>query len=203
MVAACVALDADVLALQEVDRRALRSGLCDQAAVIGAGTGLHHEFATTLGLGPFGRYGLALLTRHRPDSVEVFDLPDSAERRVAIIAEMTVRDTRVNPLTIVSTHLQNDEGVAAGQLDVLLDRLERCPGPVLLLGDLNCGPELVEPRLNAHGFVAAQGPPTFPARDPRRRIDWIAGRGVTLRAALAVHVTASDHLPLVAACLHG
>ena len=204
MAAACASLGADVLALQEVDRRALRSGLSDQPAVIAKATGLHHEFASTLDLGPLGRYGLALLTRSRPASVEVLDLPESAERRVALIVELPGAGQSDVPFTVVSTHLQNDDDIAISQLDVLLERLSRSRGPILLMGDFNAGPDLVEPRLAAHGLVAAEAPPTFPAHDPRRRIDWIAGRGVTFPGgARTVDVRASDHLPLVAACVHG
>src|SRR6188472_3297559 len=75
LVAACRGLDADVLALQEVDRRAWRSHLVDQPGRIAWNLGMHHRFDPNRSLGLLGRYGNALLSRGRILDVEHLVLP--------------------------------------------------------------------------------------------------------------------------------
>src|SRR5687767_2104731 len=60
VIATLNALNADVIALQEVDRKTKRSGGVDQPALLGRALGMHVVFAATM---PFddGEYGLALL----------------------------------------------------------------------------------------------------------------------------------------------
>lgn len=210
MARACASLQADVLALQEVDRHSQRAQLSDQPTLVAAASGLQVHFAPTVELDPVGRYGIALATRWQPVDLEEYVLPASSERRVAIIAEVEVPAREVGhctrTLTVATTHLHNDEPVALRQLDALLARLETRSGsrhPVLLMGDLNCGPDMVVPRLMGNGFAVADSAPTFPAGQPRRRIDWIAGRNVEFADVTVPDLTVSDHRPLVAWCRLG
>ena len=195
------ALDADVLGLQEVDRGTPRVRGRDQAGIIARATGMTAHFGRAIQLGG-GEYGNALLVRG--EVVEVVDLPlaSAGEGRMAILARIRVR----GPVWAVAVaHLQNQRrgrpDEAPAQLVTVLSALDRMAGtvsPAVLLGDLNLGPDRVSPLLVERGYTAAVGPPTFPARNPRERIDWIATRGATVGAVVVPDVRASDHRPLVA-----
>jgi endonuclease/exonuclease/phosphatase family metal-dependent hydrolase len=204
LVAACRALDADVLALQEVDRRACRTRLVDQSRRVAWHLGMHHRFDPNRSLGLLGSYGNALLTRGRIVSVEHVVLPTPAplEPRGAILARVAMAGAE---LTIAATHLSNRGNrdvphPARPQLDALLDRLAGVEGPVALLGDLNLGPELAGDAVSAAGFTRVDAPPTYPSDEPRISIDWIAVRGIDVSATEVPDVRSSDHRPLVATC---
>jgi endonuclease/exonuclease/phosphatase family metal-dependent hydrolase len=68
----------------------------------------------------------------------------------------------------------------------------------VLLGDLNLGPEVVEPAVAAAGYELAPTPATFPAEEPRRRIDYVAVAGLTVAGARVPRVPLSDHRPVIA-----
>jgi len=84
------------------------------------------------------------------------------------------------------------------QLRRVRDALSALPGPRLLMGDLNLGPEVVEPAVTAAGYRLAPTGPTFPARGPRTRIDFVAVSGLEVLAASTPAPGMSDHLPVVA-----
>jgi endonuclease/exonuclease/phosphatase family metal-dependent hydrolase len=204
LVRACRSLDVDVLALQEVDCRAWRSRLVDQAGRIAWHLGLHHVFDPNRSLGLLGRYGNALLSRGRILDVEHLSLPTPPplEPRGAIVARVSIPG---GVLTVAATHLANRgrrEGAhpASPQLDALLERLAGVDGPVVLAGDLNLGPDRAEAPIRAAGFTRVVAPPTFPSNAPRIHIDWIAVRHLDVVAAEVPALTASDHRPLVASC---
>jgi len=192
-------LGADVVALQEVDRRVVRSWFRDQAAIAGRGAGLEHRFLPARPLGPLGRYGVALLLPPGPHDLGNLALHSIGEPRVALFARCRVEGRWV---TVVSTHLQNAAGDgpadAPAQLDQLLEELSKWPTPWILMGDLNLRADKVLPRFAAAGLEAVESAPTFPAHDPKVRIDWIGVRGLTNDAVEVPPLQASDHLPLVA-----
>jgi len=204
MQSAVASLDADVVALQEVDRHVVRSRFADQPRRLAEAAGLTPLFAAARGLGPIGRYGNALLVRGDPRRVATLRLHAVGESRVAVFAQVELDGVE---LTAVSTHLQNrragrpDE--APDQLRQVLDELGSWPRPHLLLGDLNLRADTVLPVLEAAGMTAIGSGPTFPADAPRLRIDWIAVAGlaeVGLRVGdvQVPDLRASDHRPIVA-----
>jgi len=195
--AAVASMGADLVALQEVDRHVVRSCFADQAARLGECVGLVAHFAPARAMGPFGRYGNALLVRGSATRVEHVPLDSLGEQRVAIFATVRIQE---HQLTAVSTHLQNRRrgrpAEAPQQLDQLLGELRTWPQPWVLMGDLNLHPDVVIPRLEAAGLRAAESGPTFPSDRPRVRIDWIAVRGLEVCAVDVPDVRASDHRPL-------
>ncbi len=196
--AAVAELDADVLGLQEVDVAVPRSGGVDLAAVAAdAVPGRVVHFAPAIPLDG-GNYGNALVVRGELAQVEDLALPGAGEPRVLTLARVLVRGVA---LSVGLTHLQAPRrgrtDVAREQLPWVLQRLAERPGPWALLGDLNLEPPEVDPVLAEFGFVAVEGPPTFPATRPVRRIDWIALRGAAPGRGRVPDVRASDHRPLV------
>jgi endonuclease/exonuclease/phosphatase family metal-dependent hydrolase len=209
-------LDADLVALQEVDRDLPRSGRVDQARVLGEALGMAWRFTPAL-LGTPGSpdgwrpvepgapdaggaaYGIALLSRLPLGAVEPVRLPrrGDEESRVAQVAEVAVGGRR---LTVAGTHLSNVPRSAISQLRTLRRRLDRRGGPRLLLGDLNlCRPLVWVVVLRGwrplvHGGTFHDRPPG--ALRPRVQLDHVlvAGRdGPRPGHARIVSGPASDH----------
>ena len=187
LAAACASFGADVLALQEVDDLAVRSGNVDIAAVVAEACDMAWVFGPATKLGKRGRYGNALLVRDAAiEDVEVVPLPHSPteEPRSVILA-------RARGVSIAATHL-GIRGDAKPQLPVAVRALCDRPGPRLLVGDLN----LTRPQVAPLRLVAA--PPAFPAHRPRRAIDHVAHDDGLRATAVSVlpRQPVSDHRPL-------
>jgi len=196
LAAACRSLRADVLAVQEVERFARRSGFRDEMRVIARATGLRAVFGEAARR-KWRSYGNVLLARGPITDVEVLKLPRPAagEPRVAIVARVAVDGVG---LSVAATHLSFRRGEGAPQLDVLLAALAERPGPRLVLGDLNIGPDVVLPAVTAAGYTVAPTEATFPAGAPRTRLDYVAVSGLDVVSGSTPAVGTSDHLPVVA-----
>ena len=214
-------LDADVVAVQEVDRDQGRSHRADQARLLGEALGMEWRYAPAL-LGTPGSaegwqvpvpgdpdpggtaYGIALLSRLPLDRVETVLLPQSGrdEPRVALVAGVADGGRR---LTVAGTHLSFVPGPNVGQLRALQRHLDERGGPRLLLGDLNLWWPAVRLlslpgwRPLAHGGTFRNRPPGSPG--PLVQLDHVlaAGADGTLppRGTRIVSGPASDHKAVV------
>ena len=191
LIASCRELDADVLALQEVDRRTPRARFRDQASLVARDLGLHVTFVANRHWGPFGRAGNALLSRRPLRERRVLTLGGGRHPRRVIVA-------RTFDTTVVATHLENDRHIATAQFADLLGQLGDPVGPLVVLGDLNAGPDEIGPLAERAGLRPVASGPSFPAGAPNRHIDWIATSGVELDDVEVRTRTCSDHLPVVA-----
>ena len=196
LASACAALRVDLLGLQEVERGARRSGRRDLPAEVGDACGMAHHFAAATRLGWRGRYGNALLVRGTIADVEELALPrvERHERRTALLARAVVAGGEA--VSAAVTHLSHDRAESAAQLAAVLEALVHRPAPRVLLGDLNRRDHEVD-ELVAAGFTVAGGPPTYPAGEPRLRIDHVAVDGLTIADVVVPEVPVSDHRPLV------
>jgi endonuclease/exonuclease/phosphatase family metal-dependent hydrolase len=187
----CARLGADVIGLQEVDRRARRSGRVDEAANIADACRMHHVFAPAHRLGLRGQYGNALLSRTPIVDVDRLPLPRvrNAEPRVALVAS-------TGGLSVAVTHTGGDRAESAAQLVVVLTALSGRAAPRVILGDLNRRDHEVD-LLETEGFDVAGGGPTYPAEDPVLRIDHVAVDGLRITNVEIPTTTVSDHRPLV------
>ena len=195
-------LDADVLALQEVDRDQPRSHGADLTAIAAEACGAADaRFAPAL-VGPPGRwlratgteaagvpsYGVALVSRYPVRSWRVVRLP-AARGRVPVLfpgrtrPELVVDEPRVavvarveapdGPVTVVSTHLSFIPWWNVVQLRRLLLAL-RSEHPLVLMGDLNMGPARAA---RVTGLRPLATGLTFPAHAPREQLDHVLARG--------------------------
>lgn len=192
-------MDADVIALQEVESKA--TGF-DMLGYLSNETGMEGIAGPTL-LKATGDYGNGMLTRFRPVNVRRLDLSvDSHEPRGALDVEL---DCAGWPLRVLATHFGLFPDERRRQTRLLLRELEdQRPVATVLMGDLNEWWLWGRPLrwLHAH-FQETPSPATFPSRFPCFALDriWIKPR--RLLARLAVHRTplariASDHLPVTA-----
>jgi endonuclease/exonuclease/phosphatase family metal-dependent hydrolase len=132
-----------------------------------------------------------------------YPLTPGRHLRGAVFARCSVGRT---PVVVVGTHLSTDAAERPTQAQLLKKALVDLDAPVVLAGDLNETPGGGAWRMLADGLVdggAADNEPTFPAREPGRRIDAILSDPRITVAGWRVVGTdtarrASDHLPVVA-----
>lgn len=206
-VAAVIAeLGADLVALQEVDRRfGRRTGLLDVRALERA-TGLLPLPVSDLPDG-LGWHGNALLVR--PGTawrLRRLDLP-GAEPRGAILAELVLPGAD-SPLRVVAAHFGLLRRCRARQAEAILDAVAQGARiPTLLLGDLNewrlDGARSALRALEPLFGPVTRGQPSFPSRRPLFALDRILGCPRTRVRSVETHDSplariASDHLPIKA-----
>lgn len=219
-------LDADVLALQEVDRDQPRSDLADLTAVAAQAMGaVSYRFAAAVAGTPgaawiaatgteqpgSAAYGIALLSRYPVRSWQVIRLPRIPYRvpvwlrepaKVVVVCEEPrvaltgVVSGPLGEMTVVNTHLSFVPGWNVVQLRRLRRNLAPQPKPVLLMGDLNLS-DGKPARLS--GYRALASAPTFPVGEPVRQLDHILCRGDVgpVKAVCTPELPLSDHRPLV------
>lgn len=221
---AVASLDADVLALQEVDRNQSRSRNADLTRVAAEAMGApEHRFVAALSGSPGSTwlaatgeeqpddaaYGIALLSRHPLSAWQVVRLPAVPVRVPMRFGHRTlptwVRDeprvavvadvaTPEGDLTVVTTHLSFVPWWNRRQLRLLLTALSRRRRPLVLLGDLNMD---LPTACRTSGLRPLASHPTFPAPDPREQLDHVLADGdLSAAATRAVDLGVSDHRAL-------
>jgi endonuclease/exonuclease/phosphatase family metal-dependent hydrolase len=219
-------LDADVLALQEVDRGQPRSHKSDQAAVVAAELatpwwrfapavlgvpGLDGTPADPLTDHPGPAYGIALLSRlpvlswhARSFAAAPIRLPlhEAGQRGLVPVndhprvALAAVIVGPDGPFTVVATHLSFVPGWNVRQLRAIVRWTRTMPGPRLILGDLNL-PGGVPRALSRWRQLARVR--TYPSWRPRVQWDHILADGLApgaVRTVTAHRLPVSDHAGL-------
>ncbi|HVJ51778.1 MAG TPA: endonuclease/exonuclease/phosphatase family protein [Aliidongia sp.] len=192
-------LDADIVALQEVDAQHRACGYLDQWAVLAEAAG--YRCIPGISLRTHRRdYGNALFTRRPVETIRLHDLSiDKREPRGAIDVDV---DVQGRILRIISTHLGLRRQERRRQIERLLGLM---PGPAagtLLLGDLNeWQPLSLNLRLLHRHFHSGRPAASFPSRFPLLALDRILAAGSARLGHIGAHAsplarTASDHLPI-------
>lgn len=223
--AAVAGLDADVLALQEVDRNQPRSHSADLTAVAAEAMGAVDSRFVAAMSGTAGAtwvaatgaeqpdaaaYGVALLSRHPVSAWEVVRLPavrvpvpmrfhgdrlPTWVRDEARVAVAATVDVDGASLTAVSTHLTFLRWWNRRQLKLLVDALGPMPRPVALMGDLNME---LDAATAASGLTPAAAHATFPVDDPSEQLDHVLVEGpLRVTASESRRLPLSDHRALV------
>jgi endonuclease/exonuclease/phosphatase family metal-dependent hydrolase len=218
-------LDADVLALQEVDRNLPRSAHADLTAVAAEAMGAaEHRFVAALGGSPGATwtaatgteqpdsagYGVALLSRHAVAAWEVVRLPalpgrgpwrwhDQRLPRLVRdeprVAVAAQVETPSGCVTVANTHLSFLRYWNGRQLRQLARALRDARRPLVLTGDLNMDARRAE---RATGLASLAAHATFPADRPDRQIDHVLVDGPLVATASEVRrMPLSDHLALI------
>ena len=186
-----VTLGADVYGFQELDRSRWRTRFEHQGALLAAALDGELVWARAKRW-LWGAQANALVVRGEVDAREVLLLPGAGERRVAVLAHVTMDGTA---WSLATTHLSLDPVVADRQLETVLDALAARPRPRVLIGDLNLRPERVAQVATRTGFTLLDGPPTVDARArPDRRLDHVLVQGATILDGGTTKLPLSDHL---------
>jgi endonuclease/exonuclease/phosphatase family metal-dependent hydrolase len=224
--AAIRSLDADVLALQEVDRDQPRSQRADLTAVAAEAMGAQaSRFVAALAGTPgatwiaatgaeqpgSAEYGIALLSRLPAHSWQVTRMPPipfpvpmylPGARKFAIVREeprvaVSARiSTDHGELTVVNTHLSFVPGWNRIHLRRLVRDVTSLPDPLVLMGDLNLR-NARPARITGYRPLVTE--PTFPADAPTHQIDHVMLRrgAIDVRSSCALRLPLSDHRALV------
>ncbi|NKX15836.1 endonuclease/exonuclease/phosphatase family protein [Ochrobactrum pseudogrignonense] len=196
-------IDADVIALQEADKRfGERSGLLDLGLLERRHGLVPVPITSTMPKG-HGWHGNVLLFREGVvRNVRQLALP--VEPRGALVADLQFAS---GPLRVIAAHLGLLKRSREQQAESILSALQEADTlPTLLIGDLN------EWRIGKRSSLASLMPvfnhvstavPSFPSRFPVFALDRVLGTPHNLVTAVEVHNTplarmASDHLPIKA-----
>lgn len=198
--------DADIVALQEVDRGVERTAKRDLPAELAVLTGMNVFFGPNL-RHQGGDYGNAVLTKFpiKLKRNSPLTMIGQGEQRGVIQLMLDVRGTDV---LFLNTHLDSrkDEAeriLSADELTLLVAAAGKTP--VIVCGDFNTAPASkaylkMKTALADAWELAGQGSGfTIPVESPRRRIDyiWISAATIEPVQMKVLHSTASDHLPLL------
>ena len=215
-------IDADVVALQEADKRiggrgaAVPHELIDEHGMYkpvpfrvrhrrtleNFPGGKHAERLFKVNTRNLGWHGNALLVKKHIGVIDVaaLDLP-TLEPRGAVMAELLIGD---RPVRIVGMHLDLSGLWRRRQMRAILDAIHRRPQkmPTILMGDTNEWRDAAGclKELNGAYRVAPTGP-SFHARRPVAALDRIIVDHTLAIEAAGVHASsearrASDHLPI-------
>ena len=197
------ALNADVIALQEIDSSLYATDDTNQLDFLADGLGFNAVMGPTLHR-DYGAYGNAILTHHEIRSFEEYDLSYRRfEPRGAIAVEIGVG---MDSVRVINTHLGLKYWERSFQIDRLLsDLVWTGPQRVIVAGDFNEWCPWTGNNLRLERAFASRGKRlrTFPAQWPRFALDRIflssAVDDLRLEVALSqLTRVASDHLPVVA-----
>jgi endonuclease/exonuclease/phosphatase family metal-dependent hydrolase len=224
--------DADIVVLNEVDFNSSWSHGVNQARYLAEQAGYPYRveqrnmdlrlLTWTLSCGN------AVLSRWPVRSAECFDLPEysaieavlaGTKRGIACCVDVDGR-----PLHVLATHLSyRSESVRVRSAEHLLHRAAQSEHPAVLVGDMNsappgcCGGQVDGTGRNALAVLRASDdlthfeptpntglPPTFPAPDPGKAIDWIlVPAGWRFEEYEVIACDLSDHRPVCASVVPG
>ena len=216
---------ADIVALQETDKRTRRAGGHDIAremakelqmnyarACLNAPRGeepkskqWYLDFEEHIPASDTGDTGIAILSRMPFRDVARVDLPwNECVWRPRLALAATIQNGK-HPVHIFNSHIDPHAAIE-GQLEqhaAILSRAEELAGPIVLLGDFNTLSKrsCLEMRrlLESRGFVTPfkTGTPTWRAGLIRLHTDWIFVRGARVkRFGVARPLNVSDHWPI-------
>ncbi|MCL6613218.1 MAG: endonuclease/exonuclease/phosphatase family protein [Firmicutes bacterium] len=198
--ATITAAEADLIGLQEVERRF--RDRTDGAALLAAAVGRELRFAPALDRmpgEPGGEFGLAVLSRWPILRSSFILLPSRGEPRILLSALV---EGPWGPLRFLTCHLGLDAEERRGQVEAIVRFVEGFRGPAVLAGDFNAPAEAAElgplfTRWQEVQTACGLNEATFPAA--AARIDFIfCPRSWRVLCAAVLPSPASDHRPVVA-----
>ena len=199
-----ISMDADIIALQEVDDRARRSGDIDQASWLADRLGMHAAYGSFMEF-QGGRYGLAILSRQPIQSYESWRLADGHEPRVALAADILTGSGDVITMIVVHYDWVEDDGYRFDQAQETIRRIETLETPWIVLGDFNDVPGsrtmVAFETIGRNVLKPVDDAATFPSGHPEVEIDHIiTGPADVWRPASAMVIPesrTSDHRPVM------
>lgn len=188
-------MDADIIALQEVDRFRRRSAYQDQVQTLATSLQMQWRYAPSVEQGS-SQYGNAILSRFPIEQSEFIRL--SGERESRSVLETTIRVGPL-PLKVVTMHLGVGLADRLNQMPLLLERISSYDGPTVLMGDWNMSAvdPLLQPLTSKWTLLAL--PIEASTVENGRQIDHIYINYGGIQEEAWTHLTtSSDHKPVLA-----
>jgi endonuclease/exonuclease/phosphatase family metal-dependent hydrolase len=199
-------LKPDLVALQEVDNKTGRAKGLDLTAELSWRTGMKGIFGKAMDYDG-GGYGEAVLSRHPIIETKNNLLPHTAKAEPRAALEVHIELPGGVKMVFIGTHLdhQRDQSNRMMQAKRIMELYENSDLPIVLAGDLNATPgsDPINLLLGQWSDAAQDSSkPTFPAKKPTRRIDYIMYKPKNRWKVVEVRVidekVVSDHCPVLA-----
>lgn len=208
-------INADVVAVQEVDSMTRRTGHTYALGEIADAMRYYASYAAAIDFDG-GRYGIGILSRQRPLRIERRTLPGREEARAIIVAEF-------KDYVFAATHLSLTEEDRMASLAIITEMARASRKPFIIAGDMNAEPgSTFIGELEKDFHICSKNAKSWPADSPQACLDYIAAYksygdvkrpgaddewanyrpyvgepAVTLNAQV-VNTQASDHRPIYA-----
>jgi len=197
-------LQPDLVALQEVDKQTTRVQGKDLTAILSSLTGMEGIFGKAMDYAG-GGYGEAILSRYPILKTRNHPLPHApnAEPRSALEVRVALPNRR--EILFVGTHLDHlrTDQNRIDQVQQINDLYLDGSLPIILAGDLNATPGSEPMKILSRYWADAskdKAAPTFPAKRPQIKIDYVLYRPDTRWRVITSKVIdekiASDHCPI-------
>lgn len=150
-----------------------------------------------------GYYGIAILSRYPYIHVNKLNLPNPQGTEPRVLLEALFEIGEADTIIFAATHLDvKDEKTRRLQAEYITDYFKNFSCPVIIAGDFNAKPdsETIKGIMSSNWFDATDSSLTFPAREPKIKIDYIFARpekGWSLIKSQAVRSELSDHSPII------
>lgn len=186
----------DVVAVQELDSMTTRSGQKYVLGELAERTQMHATYAPAISF-QGGKYGIGILSRKQPLSLQTYPLPGREEARMLLVAEF-------EDYFLACTHLSLTEEDRLASLDIIKNSVKKSNKPYFLAGDLNDQPDskFIQALQQDFQVLTNTKHATYPAPQPTETIDYIAAWKhntndfANLSARVLEEPVASDHRPL-------
>ncbi|GGI46302.1 hypothetical protein GCM10008018_16440 [Paenibacillus marchantiophytorum] len=185
---------ADIIALQEVDRYRLRSGFVDQAKELADLLGMQMVFAPSLTY-MVGQYGNVILSRFpiKDHSYEL--LPGKLETRSLLTATIQVGSESVQ---VAATHLGLSQADRTAQLARISEILAGSKEPQIVAGDFNMELESFLTKMDIMKLTNIPLRPTMKATlADGKSIDDLFTNWPHIGSAWTIPTNYSDHFPVI------
>jgi endonuclease/exonuclease/phosphatase family metal-dependent hydrolase len=190
-------LNADVVAIQELDSATSRSNGVVVLNELAAKTSLHATYSASINY-QGGKYGVGILTRENPVAWKTVSLPGKEEKRSLLVVELT-------DIVICCTHLSLTQEDRLASIQLINAATKNYTKPVFLAGDFNAEPGSPEIKklVSNWSILNDSAQPTIPADQPDKCIDFILVQKARnfqvklIKSIVEKEPVASDHLPVL------
>lgn len=190
--------NADIIALQEVERFSIRTGFKDQIKHLSEELGMNYAFGKSINL-LNGEYGNGLLSRYPIIEYMTYDLPSYSEQRTLL---RTLVDVEGNQMAVYNTHLGLKQAERMEQLEYILQLISEERFDYVLMGDMNTKitklTALTKTLVDSAEGSDYENQSTFVEKDISERIDYIfASENLKPVHYEVIQTEASDHYPVI------
>jgi endonuclease/exonuclease/phosphatase family metal-dependent hydrolase len=196
-------LNADLIALQEVDKVCNRSKKIDQAKFLGKQLNMYSHFEKFMDF-QGGEYGMAVLSRFPIQKIIRHDLPRGSEPRCALEIQV-IHPKLEQKISFIGIHNEwNKRPIRTKQIETLVNEIKNYEHSVILAGDFNAELDDVSMETfkdNTWTITDVNGKKTWPSHKANIQIDFFIMKNIETQEI--IHHTidekiASDHLPIMA-----